>query len=650
MGNTNPAACAMALPTKGRVLLYLFLFIASAQWWAGLTLFAGSVLPPDTVLVTNYLTLAGQPAGTPLTAPMLYTNVIPTNSGNFVVYLSPNAAGQFSVSTNGLAAHPMRGGKPVVAGPEAPDIQFSNALNFSTIEFALPGTNQSYLSVSGLVNVPALANTPATYDLVVLASGLDAPPYSTEDWTLQLNCGLTNFIQFEDAREGTSVKYGARPFPANTWLSFTMVMDTTNLTEYGAVFNATDGSLVASYTNTMGLANSYLDYWLFGNNEAGSQPGTCFYFSGLNWSNTPLPATPPPYTPATNELVGQWKFDGDLSDSSPNGNDGAEFGGSYNYVIGADGVAGQALAITNGTISTFSTNPVGAVTVSFWINTAASGMPIAFEEFTSWYAYVAPDGTVQFDLRTSGGHLNASTSDNWFGAWHLYTATWDGAGDGELRIYKDGVLDTVTSSAVFGSLVPSLSNLTIASGSSGFAMSGWLEDVRVYGRALDASEVASLYALGADGAINLYSVAPVAPVAPLARRYALTTGHLVQFWKSAHLKTWAAAGPVTNRLVLATAGAAGYFRAQAVADLHWAASPAGKVNGYLVSQWFEPAPGTSMSTNFFVAPGQTNIYVPLRGTGTNWFSVTANGVGARDRISTRVAWGPALFTVTLAPF
>jgi len=433
MEYTNPAVDAMALLTIVRGLFYLFLFTVSAQ-----SLSAGSAPAPGAILTTNYLTLAGQPVGTPLTVPMLYTNVISSSSGNFIVVFSPDAAGQFSVSTNGPAlAGPIRPGKAISAGAAAPAIQLSNVLNFSTIEFALPGTHQSYLSVSGFVKVPALWNTPATYDLIVLASVLEAPPYSTEDWTLQLNCGETNLVQFEHAG-GTCVKYGATPYPANTWLYFTMVMDTTNQMEYGAVFNATDGALITSYTNRMELTNSSLNYWLFGNNEAGSQPGACFYFAGLNWSNTPLP---------------------------------------------------------------------------------------------------------------------------------------------------------------------------------------------------------SLYAQEA------------VPMAPSPRGYVLTAGQLVQFWKSTDLQTWAAVGPVTNRLVLPTPeAAAGYFRAQAVAHLNWAPAPSARVNGYVVTQWFEPAPGTLVSTNIYVARGQTNLCLPLRGMGTNWFSVAANTGGQRGVVPTRVAWGPVLFKIAMAPF
>jgi hypothetical protein len=347
------------------------------------------------------------------------------------------------------------------------------------------------------------------------------------------------------------------------------------------------------------------------------------------------------YTPATNQLVGQWKFNGDLSDSSPNGNDGAEFGGAYSYVIGADGVAGDAIGITNGTISTLSTNPVNAITVSFWINTTNSGMPIAFEEFTSWYAYVAADGSVQFDLCTTGGHLNASTSDNWFGAWHLYTATWDGSADGLVRIYQDGVLDAVTDSAVFGSIIPSFAQLTIASGWSGFAMSGWLDDVRVYGRALNASEVAAVYALGADGDINLN------PATTPGAQYVLTAGQSVQFWKSTDLVSWTAVASVTNRLIVSATDAAGYFRAQALADLYWTSSA--EATGYLVCQWFEPAPGTSACTNFYLVSDQTSAYLPLLGSGTNWFSVAALCDGEPDGFSNCVWWAPASFVIAMAP-
>ena len=290
-------------------LCFLALALATAQMCAGQHLSVVEPQPPNAAPVVDYLELTGQPLGTPLTASMLYSSVVPTNADNFIVAFSENAPGQFTAWTNGPALS-----RPAIyPGPGDQAIQLSNSVDLSTIEFAVSATNQPYLAVSGFLEVPALFNAPATYDLIVLASVLEGPPYSAEDWTLQLNCGETNLIQFEDAGNGTTVKYGATPFPTDTWLYFTMVMDTTHLSEYGAVFNATDGSLITSYKNTMDLTNSYIDYWLFGNNESGSQAGASIYFSGLNWTNT-AQTTPPEhasqgsqYLLASDQFVQFWK-------------------------------------------------------------------------------------------------------------------------------------------------------------------------------------------------------------------------------------------------------------------------------------------------------------------------------------------------------
>lgn len=487
----------------------LFLFLATAWVRAqsiltadGLaTLAAPSVTP---LLTMNYMAFTNQPLGTVLTVADVAADTLPTNSGNFSVIFSASAPGQFITWTNGPAfPTPIQVSNAVYTGAEAASVQLTNNLGFSTIELAMPPENNlPYLSVEGFVRVPSLANTAATYDLIVLGASVHASPYSTEDWTLQLNCGLTNEIEFEDA--GTVVtKNNAVPVPMNKWLYFVMSLNTTNGTEYGIVYNS-DGSVLTSCTHAMDVANTFVDYWLFGNNEAGSQSGVCTYFSGLNWTNTPPPPPPPPYTSATNNLVAQYKFNGNLLDASPNAYAGSEYGGSIGWVTGANGTANGAIGVTNATISSAATNPVAAITVSFWINPSAAGMPIAHQEFTSWYAYMGGDGTVQFDLYTSGGHINLATTDDWLGAWHLYTATWDGGGDGKVRIYKDGVLDATSSTAILGTIAASSSNLTIGSGYSGYALGGGaLDDVRVYGRALNGTEITAMFAAGADGNINL---------------------------------------------------------------------------------------------------------------------------------------------------
>ena len=352
------------------------------------------------------------------------------------------------------------------------------------------------------MKIPTLSNSVATYDLVVIGAVAAVAPYSTEDWTLQLNCSSVNTIQFEDA--GTiTYKLAGVVYPTNTWLYFVLSMNTTNMTMTGSVYNATNWNLLTSYTQTMQVSNLYVNYWLFGNNEAGSQAGLNFYYSGLWWTNYVAP-TPPPYTYATNQLVCQYKFNGDLTDASLNGNTLGSYG-TFGFVSGENGTAPGAVGVTNATLTASgATNPVSAITVSYWINTSSSGMPIARAEFTSWFSYVNGDGTVQFNLVTTSGNKTITSASSLAGAWHLFTATWDGHGDSLMRIYIDGVLSATAAAALTGTIVQTSTAMTVGSGSGGYALgAGWLDDVRVYGRALNASEIAAIFAAGADGNINL---------------------------------------------------------------------------------------------------------------------------------------------------
>ena len=79
------------------------------------------------------------------------------------------------------------------------------------------------------------------------------------------------------------------------------------------------------------------------------------------------------------------------------------------------------------------------------------------------------------------------------GQWHQATATWDRK---RLALYIDGVEQS--SVAVSGSLAPN--NLPVSLGENaaqrGRLFNGWLDDARVYGRALSAQEVAALFKEG----------------------------------------------------------------------------------------------------------------------------------------------------------
>ncbi|MGA2248090.1 MAG: LamG domain-containing protein [Verrucomicrobiota bacterium] len=469
--------------------------------------FVGQSFVPEQYSATmNYLALTNTTPGTLLTVPVLINGTVPTNT-LYGLTFSANAINQFTVSTIGPAfPTPIQIGNSVYLGTEAQSIEMTNDQPYSTIEFSMPAENLPYLSVAGFVKIPALANTPATYDLIVIGTVQTNLPYDAEDWTLQLSCGQTNYLDLEDANgiSGTEKLNWVR-FPADQWLYFAMSVNTTNFTETALVCNASNWAVVTAVTNTMSVTNAFQNYWLFGNNEAGSQAGLNFSFSGLIWTNTPPAPPAPPYTSSTNQLIAQYKFNGDFTDASANGFDGAEWGVSCSWVSGQDGMTNQAVSLNSVTVSSVATNPVYAMTTSYWVNTAtAGGMPVAHSEFTSWYNFITSGGQVQLSLYTTGGNIVMQTTGVVTdGNWHLVVCTWDGVyGDHAARIYLDGVLDT-TSSVLTGTITPSTSELTVGSGISGYYFTGTLEDVRLYGRALSAAEVSASYAAGADGDINL---------------------------------------------------------------------------------------------------------------------------------------------------
>jgi hypothetical protein len=434
--------------------------------------------------------------------------MVPTNS-QYGIMFSENAINRFTISTNGPAFQTaIQIGNAVYRGTEAQTIRMTNDQPYSTIAFTMPTEDTPYLSVAGFVKIPTLLIAPATYDLVVIGTVQTNLPYLAEDWVLQVSCGPTNILGMEDASSVTGTKKMSwSSFPANQWLYFTLAINTTNGTETALVRNASDWTLIMAATNTMSVADSFVSYWLFGNNQTGDEPGVNFCFCGLNWTNTPPPpppAAPAPYTSPTNQLIAQFKFNGDFSDASDNHFDGGAWG-TINWVAGQDGQTNHAANMALATMSSLATNPVSAMTISYWVKTTASGgMPVAHTEFVSWNTAIDGGGHVQWSLHTTDGNIGIQTTGKLADdTWHLVVCTWDGLNrDQRARIYLDGVLDS-TGPALTGTIIPATSQLTVGSGIAGYYFAGALDDVRVYGRALSASEISAIYAAGADGDINL---------------------------------------------------------------------------------------------------------------------------------------------------
>lgn len=220
----------------------------------------------------------------------------------------------------------------------------------------------------------------------------------------------------------------------------------------------------------------------------------------------------------TSGLVGYWTFDGvdtsstTATDRGSEGNNGTLTGGPT--VI--PGKLGQSLSFdgSNDRVSMANDTSYNAsnITTAAWIKTSTTGVYQSILQYDTF----GVARTFQFRLETSNvaklilfvGSGNvvevASTTILTDGQWHFVLATYDGA---NMKMYVDGRLEsTVAETRTLDSGGASLNmhigayEGTPAAYSTFFT--GSIDDVRYYSRALSATEIQSLYALGASDPVN----------------------------------------------------------------------------------------------------------------------------------------------------
>jgi hypothetical protein len=227
-------------------------------------------------------------------------------------------------------------------------------------------------------------------------------------------------------------------------------------------------------------------------------------------------------TQLTNGLVGLWSFNGpDLSgttayDRSGSGNNGTLTNGPTI----TEGKIGQALSfdatddyVDLGTPATF--NNIGPMTISAWqyVDTTASASnyiadktsigSVNYWDFSTIWSN--PVGRISFDVKFSGGFLSrvAAGGSATNGQWQHILVTWDGSiSASNVHMYVNGteVSSYLTTTDGIGSRSDdSAINLTLGArqGVSVLGvLKGKLDEVRIYNRALSATEVAALYNAG----------------------------------------------------------------------------------------------------------------------------------------------------------
>ncbi len=222
-------------------------------------------------------------------------------------------------------------------------------------------------------------------------------------------------------------------------------------------------------------------------------------FGLLVWHGRPVSAI-------SDSLIGHWNFDeatGTASaDSSGNNNNGTFTGSGVahstelpptscfinTHSVSFDGTGGYVSIADNATM-----DPASAISISFWVkaNTVNNGYQhIIFKQgpvVTSYGVWLNGNHIYMEDNDNSIRSLtsNATITAN---TWHYITVTYDGTTQ---ALYIDGALDNSQS---LPGITLSYKNSPVKVGSGDYnnPLNGYVDDLRIYGRALTGSEIADL--------------------------------------------------------------------------------------------------------------------------------------------------------------
>jgi len=325
------------------------------------------------------------------------------------------------------------------------------------------------------------------------------------------NNGSTDYLFFE-ASDGTHTYQiqSTTDFSATGWHHFAITWNdsaTTNPVNLYIDGKLDNGATSGTFSSVTDLSNA-LAFRIGAESDAGvpfagSLDDIRIYGYALGADQVKkVYNTSSPTQPIDTSLVGHWTFDGtDVQgttaiDRSSFGNNGTITGTTKTI-----GKLGQALSF-NGTSnyvsipdsSLWTWNP-GTETrsVTAWVMfTSLSGSPVILgDNGSDWYHfgyYTSLDVLSFYDGNATYIGSNASLS---VGTW--YFLSWV-INSGTTYFYKDG--SSLGSDGPVANVSRDPSGLAIGSTNGGSFFSGQVDDVRIYNRALSATEIASMYMLG----------------------------------------------------------------------------------------------------------------------------------------------------------
>ena len=201
----------------------------------------------------------------------------------------------------------------------------------------------------------------------------------------------------------------------------------------------------------------------------------------------------------TNNLSAYFPLDNDTNDKSGNGNNGINSGAVFNTgkINGGLSFDGN----DNVTVNDSDSLKPNMITLEAWVKNV--GSPGTYKYITgkhyngSWasYAlYTGSTGGARFYIGYAGGYVlspSASATSVWNGEWHHIVGVFDGS---KVWFYVDGVRVGDGTSTV-QTIVYNNDDFYIGSYASGYYFDGMIDEVKVYGRALDDSEIQDHYSV-----------------------------------------------------------------------------------------------------------------------------------------------------------
>ncbi|MBM2818296.1 MAG: Beta helix protein, partial [Parcubacteria group bacterium] len=196
-------------------------------------------------------------------------------------------------------------------------------------------------------------------------------------------------------------------------------------------------------------------------------------------------------------LTAHWKMDettGIVAVDSTGTNTGAVSGatwatGKLNNALSFNGTSDY-VNVGNGS----SLNITGTISISVWVKrlgtSSGEGHIVSKWHPLGTYALTGASGNPNFYLTDGTSYPSARGTSLLLNTWHHIVSVYDGS---SLKLYQDGVLKMTTTTSITPRSSPS-SNLFIGARSDGASnFLGLLDDIRIYSRALSATDITELY-------------------------------------------------------------------------------------------------------------------------------------------------------------